>query len=111
MSTYFFVNPFELPYWSYDIQREYRFLRHYILGTYNPNLTELILKPVLMYLNVFSYWRYLEKQIRKINATQYSSTNAHSYKEVRYIQKLHHFCNTSSFDDGPKSGRKYLGNN
>ena len=24
-----------------------------------PKLTELILKPVLMYLNVFSYWRYL----------------------------------------------------
>ena len=28
-----------------------------------------------------------------------------------YIQKLHHFCNTSSPDDGPKLGRKYLGNN
>ena len=27
-----------------------------------------------------------------------------------YIQKLHPFCNTSSPDDGPKSGRKYLGN-
>ena len=27
-----------------------------------------------------------------------------------YIQKLHHFCNTSSPDDGPKSDRKYLGN-
>ena len=25
----------------------------------NPNLTELILKPELMYLDVFSYWRYL----------------------------------------------------
>ena len=24
-------------------------------------------------------------------------------------QKLHHFCNRSSPDDGPKSGRKYLG--
>ena len=31
-----------------------RFSRHYILETYNPNLTELILKPVLMYLNVFN---------------------------------------------------------
>ena len=31
-----------------------------------------------------------------------------SYKVVMYIQKLHHFCNTSSPDDGPKSGRKYL---
>ena len=27
-----------------------------------------------------------------------------------YIQKLHRFCNISSPDDGPKSGRKYLGN-
>ena len=26
------------------------------------------------------------------------------------IQKLHHFCYTSSLDDGPKSGRKYFGN-
>ena len=24
-------------------------------------------------------------------------------------QKLHHFCNRSSPDDGPKSGRKYEG--
>ena len=32
---------------------------HYILGIYNPNLIELILKLVLMYLNIFSYWRYL----------------------------------------------------
>ena len=27
-----------------------------------------------------------------------------------YIQKLHHFFNTSFSDDGPKSDRKYLGN-
>ena len=45
--------------WSEATSKNYRFLRHYILGTYNPNLIELILKPVLMYLNVFSYWRYL----------------------------------------------------
>ena len=64
-----------------------------------------------MYLNVFSYWHYLLKQIQKANATQYNSTNAHSYKVVMYIQKLHHFCNTSFPDDGPLLGRKYLGNN
>ena len=62
---------------------------------------------MLIYLNVFSYWRYLWKQIRKVNATQYNSTNAHSYQVVMYIQKLHHFCNTSSPDDGSKLGRKY----
>ena len=55
-----------------------------------------------MYLNVFSYWRYLQRQIWKVNTTQYNSTNAHSYKVVMYIQKLHHFSYTSSSDDGPK---------
>ena len=39
--------------------KNYRFSRHNISGMYNPNLIELILKPVLMYLNVFSYWGYL----------------------------------------------------
>ena len=32
-----------------------------------------------------------------------------SYIVVMQKQKLHHFCNRSSPDDGPKSGRKYLG--
>ena len=35
--------------------------------------------------------------------------DAHFYKVVMYIQKLHHFCNTSSPDDGQKLGRTYLG--
>ena len=30
--------------------------RHYILETCNQHLIELIFKPVLMYLNIFSYW-------------------------------------------------------
>ena len=64
-----------------------------------------------MYLNVFNSWRYLQKQILKVNAIQYNSTNAHSYKVVMHIQKLYYFCNTSSRDDGPKLGRKYLENN
>ena len=34
--------------------KNYRFSRYFILGTYNPNIIELIFKPVLMYLNVFS---------------------------------------------------------
>ena len=45
----------------------------------------------------------------KFNATQYNSTNAHFYKVVMYIQKLHHFCYTSSPDDGLKVGQKVLG--
>ena len=39
--------------------KNYWFSRHCKLEKYNPNLKELILKPVLMYLNVFSYWLYL----------------------------------------------------
>ena len=35
--------------------KNYRFSGHYILGTYNPNLRELTLKLVLMYVNEFSY--------------------------------------------------------
>ena len=31
---------------------------HYILGTYNPNLIELIVL-MLIYLDAISYWRYL----------------------------------------------------
>ena len=27
-----------------------------------------------------------------------------------YVQKLYHFSNTLSLDDGPNSDRKYLGN-
>ena len=30
-----------------------------MLEIYNLNLIEFILNPVLMYLNVFNYWRYL----------------------------------------------------
>ena len=35
--------------------KNYRFSRHFILGICNPNLIQLILKLVLMYLNIFSY--------------------------------------------------------
>ena len=36
--------------------KNFRFSKHYILETCNQHLIELIIKPVLMYLNVFSYW-------------------------------------------------------
>ena len=64
-----------------------------------------------MYLNVFIYWRYLLKQIWKVNAIQYTSINAHSYKVVMYTKKLPHFCNTSALDDGPSLDRRYLRDN
>ena len=103
MTTYFLLDPFELPYYFYRIRgggmiyvlsivvcipstfcptwaiirggsitkvmnlkflfiikiinKNFRFSKHYILETYNQHLIELIFKPVLMYLIVFSYWR------------------------------------------------------
>ena len=39
-----------------------------------------------------------------VNAIEYISINAHSYKVVMYIHKLRHFCNTASPDDGKSLG-------
>ena len=64
---------------------------------------------MLMYLNVFSYWHYLLNNFKSKRYTLHQS-RCSSYKVIMYIQKLHHFCNTSSPDDGPKLGRKYSGN-
>ena len=91
MPTYFLLDPFEFPYYFYRIRGEFihaqqhnyekfspttqqysnikiinknfRFSMHYILETCNQHLIELIFKPVLMYLNVFSYWHYLQNYI------------------------------------------------
>ena len=38
------------------INKNFRFSKHYISETCSRHLIELIFKPVLMYLNVFSYW-------------------------------------------------------
>ena len=45
------------------INKNFRFSKHYILETCNQHLIELIFKPVLTYLNVFSYWHYLQNYI------------------------------------------------
>ena len=45
------------------INKNFRFSKHYILETCNRHLIELIFKPVLTYLNVFSYWHYLQNYI------------------------------------------------
>ena len=37
-------------------KQKFQILTHYILETCNQHLIELIFQPVLMYLNVFSYW-------------------------------------------------------
>ena len=48
-----------------------------------------------------------------MNITALWNRNVISWRDklVMYIQKLHHFCNTSSPDDRTKLGRKYLRNN
>ena len=65
---------------------------------------------MLMYLNVLSYWHYLWNNFKSKRYALQRPKCSFSYKVVMYIQKLHHFCNTSSADDGPESDRKYLGN-
>ena len=50
-------------------------------------------------------------KFRRVNTTQYTSINAHSYKVVMYLQKLHHFCKTTSHGDGLGLARKYLEKN
>ena len=45
------------------INKNFRFSKHYILETCNQHLIELIFKPVLTYLNVFSFWHYLQNYI------------------------------------------------
>ena len=45
------------------INKNFRFSKHYLLETCNQHLIELIFKPVLMYVNVFSYWHYLQNYI------------------------------------------------
>ena len=59
-----------------------------------------------MYLNILATDAINRNKFKKVNATQYISINAYSYKEVMYIQNLQHFCNTYSPGDGPKLGRK-----
>ena len=45
------------------INKNFRFSKHYISDTCNRHLIELTFKPVLMYLNVFSYWHYSQNYI------------------------------------------------
>ena len=61
------------------------------------------------FIDIFSIIVYLWNNFKSKRYTL-QQPKCSSYKVVMYIQKLHHFCNTSSPDDGPKSARKYLGN-
>ena len=35
----------------------------------------------------------MDINLKRINATQYTRINAHSYKMLMYVQSLHPFCN------------------
>ena len=65
-----------------------------------------------VYFNIYDNILYKEIHksfpIRKVNVTQYNSTDAHSYKVVIYIQKLHHFFNHILPWWWPKVGQKVL---
>ena len=54
-----------------------------------------------IYRNTFKSKRYTLQQYRR--------SSSYIVVIVMQKQKLHHFCNRSSPDDGPKSGRKYFG--
>ena len=51
--------------------------------------------------------------LQLINITSLWNTDGISWRDKEQHNKLnlHHFCNTSSHNDDPKLGRKYLGNN
>ena len=63
-----------------------------------------------------------EERLQKYTYFKIHDTTAHKYysileyrrdllKRQIMLYKLHHFCNTSSPDDGPGLGWKYFGNN
>ena len=52
-----------------------------------------------------------EEMLPKYTYFKLHDPAAHKYNKVLiYTQNLYHFRNISSFDDGSKLGRKYLGN-
>ena len=76
------------------IDKNFRFSKHYILETGNQHLIELIFKPVLMYLNVFRYWHYLQNYISKQTPLSLTAkTSLHNSNLLK--QKLHHFVTDS----------------
>ena len=99
-------SPTTQQYWSIKIiNKNFRFSKHYMSETCGRHLIELIFKPVLMYLNVFSYWRWVWSHIQgQTPKPSTAGTPLHSSNMLG--QGLYHFCNRSSPDDGPKSGRK-----
>ena len=66
---------------------------------------------ICMYLYICKYLSLFIETDSKSKRYTIQRYKRSSYKVVMYIQKLHHYCNTSSPDDDPELGRKYWGNN
>ena len=79
-------------------QTLFSFVHNIILNTYNSIIYIYI---YIIYIYIYIYIQ-ISLNIINIQITIYTNR--------MYIQKLHLFCNTSSPDYAPKSGRKYLGN-
>ena len=92
MPTYFLLDPFEFPYYFYRIQGELIYVLSIvvcILITFCPTLG------------------HHQGRIYYKSDVTFVLANYYCVRTSLQKQKLHHFCNRFSPDDGPKSGRKY----
>ena len=94
MPTYFLLDPFEFPYYFYRIRGDLISVLSIVLcipSTFCPTLGH------------HQGRIYYKSDVTFVLAT--AKTSLHSSNLLK--QKLRHFCNRFSPDDGPKSGRKY----
>ena len=94
MFTYFLLDSFEFPYYFYRILGELIYVLSIVVcipSTFCPTLGH------------HQGRIYYKSDVTFVLAY----TPLHSSNMLK--QKLHHFCNRFSTDDGPKSGRKYEG--
>ena len=117
MSTYFLLDPFEFPYYFYRIRGELIYVLSIVVCipiTFCPTLDHhqgrIYYKSDVTFVLAYYYCVRASLPLKIIafafNCKQKVTSLFFAFK---CKQKLHHFCNRSSPDDGPKSGRKYLG--
>ena len=120
MSTYFLLDPFEFHYCFYRIRGELIYVLSIVAcipSTFCPNLGHhlgsIYYKSDVTFVLAYYHYDFVKRQKtlckNNINTLNLESSTVktllHSGNMLK--QKLHHFCNRSSPDDGPKSGRKY----
>ena len=96
MSTYFLLDPFEFLYYFYRIRGEMIYVLSIVV------CIPSIFCPTLGHRQGRIYYK---SDVTFVLAYYYCVRASLTLKTLK--QKLHHFCNRSSLDDGPKSGRKY----